>query len=59
VVQDMLYATGEKMVDPETGEITPKLVALLPTHFQSETNSAVLPVENPEVWVLNDPEVTT
>lgn len=59
VVQDMLYATGEEMVDPETGEITPKLVALLPTHFQSETNSAVLPVENPEVWVLNDPEVTT
>jgi hypothetical protein len=57
LVQDMLFATGEETVDPETGEITPRLVRLLPTHFQSDTNSAVLPVENPEVWVLNDPEV--
>ncbi|WP_051213482.1 AAA family ATPase [Rubritepida flocculans] len=57
LVQDMLFATGEETMDPETGEITPRLVRLLPTHFQSDTNSAVLPVENPEVWVLNDPEV--
>ena len=57
LVQDMLFATGEETVDPETGEITPTLVRLLPSHFQSDTNSAVLPVENPEVWVLNDPEV--
>ena len=57
LVQDMLFGTGEETVDPETGEITPTLVRLLPSHFQSDTNSAVLPVENPEVWVLNDPEV--
>ena len=57
LVQDMLFATGEETVDPETGEITPRLVRLLPSHFQSDTNSAVLPVENPAVWVLNDPEV--
>ncbi|MFL1461812.1 AAA family ATPase [Roseococcus sp. DSY-14] len=59
LVQDMLFATGEETVDPETGEITPTLVRLLPSHFQSDTNSAVLPVENPEVWVLNDPEAET
>ena len=56
LVQDMLFGTEGETVDPETGEITRHLVPLLPTHFQSETNNAVLPVENPEIWVLNDPE---
>lgn len=56
LVQDMLFGTDGEMVDPETGEISRRLVPLLPTHFQSETNNAVLPVENPEIWVLNDPE---
>jgi len=56
LVQDMLFGTDRETVDPETGEITRLLVPLLPTHFQSETNNAVLPVENPEIWVLNDPE---
>ena len=56
LVQDMLFGTDGETVDPETGEITRTLVPLLPTHFQSETNSAVLPVENPEIWVLSDPE---
>ena len=56
LVQDMLFGTDRETVDPETGEITRTLVSLLPTHFQSETNNAVLPVENPEIWVLNDPE---
>ncbi|WPB83623.1 AAA family ATPase [Sediminicoccus rosea] len=56
LVQDMLFGTDRETVDPETGEITRTLVPLLPTHFQSETNNAVLPVENPEIWVLNDPE---
>ena len=58
LVQDMLFGTDDEAVDPETGEITRTLVPLLPTHFQSETNNAVLPVENPEIWVLNDPEAT-
>ena len=56
LVQDMLFGTDGETVDSETGEITRTLVPLLPTHFQSETNNAVLPVENPEFWVLNDPE---
>jgi hypothetical protein len=56
LVQDMLFGTDGETVDSETGEITRTLVPLLPTHFQSETNNAVLPVENPEIWVLNDPE---
>jgi hypothetical protein len=56
LVQDMLFGTDGETVDPETGEITRTLVPLLPTHFQSETNNAVLPVENPQIWVLNEPE---
>ena len=56
VVQDMMFATDEELVDPETGEITWRTVRVLPSHFQSETTNAVLPVENPEVWVLNDPD---
>ena len=56
LVQDMLFGADDETVDPKTGEITRTLVPLLPTHFQSETNNAVLPVENPEIWVLNDPE---
>jgi hypothetical protein len=55
VVQDMLFATDDEDVDPETGEVTQRHVRLLPSHYQSETNHTVLPVENPEVWVLNDP----
>ena len=56
VVQDMLFATDQEDVDPETGEVIQQQVRLLPTHYQSETNHAVLPVENPEVWVLTDPD---
>ena len=56
VVQDMLFGTDGEAIDADTGEITRATIPLLPTHYQSETNSAVLPVENPEVWVLHDPE---
>jgi hypothetical protein len=57
VVQDMLFSTDQEEVDPDTGEVTRQQVRLLPTHYQSETNHAVLPVENPEVWVLTDPDL--
>ncbi|MBC4018253.1 AAA family ATPase [Siccirubricoccus deserti] len=56
VVQDMLLATGEEAVDPETGEIIPATVRVLPSHFQCPRSEALLEVENPEVWVLHDPE---
>lgn len=56
VVQDMLLATGEDAVDPETGEIVPAMVRVLPSHFRCPRSEALLEVENPEVWVLHDPE---
>ena len=56
VVQDMLLSTGEEIVDPDTGEISPATVRVLPSHFQCPRSEALLEVENPEVWVLHDPE---
>jgi hypothetical protein len=56
VVQDMLLGTGEEAIDPETGEIIPGTVRVLPSHFQCPRSEALLEVENPDVWVLHDPE---
>lgn len=56
VVQEMLLATGEETIDPETGEIIPATVRVLPSHFQCPRSEALLEVENPDVWVLHDPE---
>jgi hypothetical protein len=41
-VQDMLFATDQEEVDPDTGEVTQRQVRLLPSHYQSEMNHAVL-----------------
>lgn len=56
VVQDMLLATGEETADPETGELVPAMVRVLPSHYLCPRSEALLAVENPEVWVLHDPE---
>ncbi|MCX7379850.1 MAG: AAA family ATPase [Alphaproteobacteria bacterium] len=59
VVRDMVLATGDEAVDLETGEITAGTVPVLPSHFVCPQSEALLPVENPEVWVLHDPEEGT
>ena len=41
VVQDMLLGTGEEAVDPETGEIIPATVRVLPSHFQCPRSEAL------------------
>jgi hypothetical protein len=56
VVKDMVVATDEEVVDAETGEITRATLPVLPSHFLCPQSEAVLEVENPEVWVLHDPE---
>jgi hypothetical protein len=52
-VEGMEIPVGEK-TDPETGEITCSMKRLLPTHFKESQRGAILPVENPEVWVYLD-----
>lgn len=56
VVKDMVVATDEEVVDAETGEITQAMLRVLPSHFLCPRSEALLEVENPEVWVLHDPE---
>ncbi|QQR70060.1 MAG: AAA family ATPase [Alphaproteobacteria bacterium] len=50
-VEGMEVPTGEEVVDQATGEISPAMKSLLPTHSKQSGNGAILPVENPSVWV--------
>lgn len=50
-IEGMEIPTGEEVVDPETGEISPAMRLFLPTHFKQSGDGTILPVENPSVWV--------
>ena len=50
-VEDMMIPSDQEAVDPETGEIFHPLTPFLPTHYKYEPNGAILPVENPNVWI--------
>ena len=53
-VRDMSLRTAEEMVDEETGEVLPAFARVLPTDFMCPQTGALLPVENPEIWVDQD-----
>jgi putative DNA primase/helicase len=55
-VEDMQLATGEEVVDPETGEISARLRSIYPTHYKCKRSAAPLPVENPRVWIYDEEE---
>ena len=55
-VEAMRLATIRKHVDLDTGEITSELIDVLPSHYKCPQTGAVLPVENPSVWVYRDTE---
>lgn len=55
-VEGMVIPTGDEEVDPQTGEVTPVRVAVLPTHYKSPQTGALLEVENPYVWVYPEGE---
>jgi len=50
-VEDMALKTGADTVDPQTGEVTEQAVPVLPSHYKCPQTGAVLPVENPDIWV--------
>lgn len=50
VIEGMQFPSGES-VDPDTGEVTPAFIPVLPTHYKAAQTGAVLDVENPLVWV--------
>ncbi len=49
-VEGMEIPAGEE-INSETGEAIPLMRRLLPTHFKESQTGAILPVENPDVWV--------
>jgi putative DNA primase/helicase len=52
-VEGMEIPAGEE-TNPETGETIDVMKRVLPTHFKESQTGAILPVENPEVWVYLD-----
>ncbi|ONM65392.1 hypothetical protein B0B24_30965, partial [Pseudomonas aeruginosa] len=55
-VEGMEIPAGEERVDEETGEVIQDMKPLLPTHFKQPGDGAILPVENPSVWVYPEEE---
>ena len=55
-VEGMAAPAEGGSVDPETGEVLPANVAVLPTHYKSPQTGALLDVENPHVWVYPEGE---
>jgi len=45
------------VIDPDTGEATEAVVAVLPSHYKCPQTGAVLPVENPAVWVYREEDL--
>lgn len=56
-VEGMELGAAEPDVDPNTGEvIAAEPLLVLPTHFKCPQTGAVIPVENPAVWVYQHDE---
>ena len=55
-VEGMVMPVDGEEVDPETGEVTPPRVAVLPTYYKSPQTGAPLEVENTHVWVYPEGE---
>jgi hypothetical protein len=55
-VEDMVLRRFDGAVDRETGEIAVRDQPVLPTHFKCRQSGAVLPIENPHVWLYQDEE---
>ena len=53
-VEGMRLGPTETIIDSETGEFMEQFRPVLPTHYKSPTNGALLPVEDPNVWVYHD-----
>ena len=47
----MELGTSEELVDPSTGEVFPTVTPVRPSHYKCAQTGAVLPVENPDIWV--------
>ncbi len=50
-VRDMRLKIDAEMVNEETGEVVPEAITVLPSDYMCPESGALLPVENPEIWV--------
>lgn len=50
-VEYMELATDGETVDPDTGEVGQAYIPVLPSHYKCPQTGALLPVENPAIWV--------
>jgi hypothetical protein len=55
-VEGMVMPMEGEEVDPDTGEVSPISVPVLPSHYKSAQTGALLEVENPLVWVYPEGE---
>jgi len=53
-VQDMCLKTDTEVIDADTGEVIPAVVGVFPSDYMCAESGALLPVENPEIWVDQD-----
>jgi hypothetical protein len=53
-VEDMVVRNPTGSVDCDTGEITPIEISIKPTDYKCPRTGAVLPVENPDVWIYHE-----
>lgn len=53
-VEGMEAPTERTEVNPITGEITTVYRRLLPSHYKSPSDGAIIPVEDPEIWIYHE-----
>jgi hypothetical protein len=57
-VEGMTFPTGEETAYPDTGEVVPVRIPVLPSTYKCPQSGAALPVENPLVWVYQTEETS-
>lgn len=54
VCVEQMTLPGKEQVDVDTGEVSASTVAIKPTHYKCPQTGAVLPVENPNIWIYQE-----
>ncbi|WP_339751861.1 AAA family ATPase [uncultured Marinobacter sp.] len=55
---EQMTLPSKEQVDTDTGEITRPHLAVKPTHYKCPQSGAVLPVEDPDVWIYHEEDQT-
>jgi len=51
---EQMTLPGKEQIDTDTGEVITSAVAVKPTHYKCPQTGAVLPVENPNIWIYQE-----